>query len=539
LKKTVTISLYLFQKKANANEELVIQNIIDYKDENDGTFYHTLARLGFVDMIGNITLPFSSKAKKRLEEQIDTPDNNKKTALHYAAECRNNIVVEALLEIEKIDVDIVDGENKTALHYAVENEDGEMVKALLEIRDIDVNKTGGEDKKTAFHCAVGNRNTTIVTQFLKHNKLNVIKLDTNVIKEAFYLAVEQRDTTIVTQFLKHNKLDKHVIRKAFRLAAKQGDAKTVSAFINRRKLLDNRTFMITLRELAEIPDAQFTSDDEYKSIAEELLRQNGIKSEQTPKKPNQNAMNAATPFQIAIEYQSTGMMRAIIKALDAKSHLKLLDNSAFKLVIGEGRKGKCRETFRDTAIDLISEGQIDPRIIPKMNRWPWPFYYLGLIFNKSTRPFAKNHFGISRGEATKLWDKYVDNIIGNREGEDVKEDVKNDGAEEKISLFNSLKAIIRKSGKGTRLHALKRYKNSSVIGGIINDPRIDEDEAIQIDYNTEDEKSPDDEDSISSILDDKDSIIISSRRLDSDDPSPATQAKSKRRLSSLRQQGRQ
>jgi ankyrin repeat protein len=118
-----------------------------------------------------------SIAMKLLEsENVNAPDSNQMTPLHYAVERNHFAVIEALLQCPSLDVNVQNRQGETALHNASQFGHIEIVQILLQQPSIMINLQT-IDGQTALHAATSSGHTNIIHLLLQDPAIDVNCLD--------------------------------------------------------------------------------------------------------------------------------------------------------------------------------------------------------------------------------------------------------------------------------------------------------------------------------------------------------------------------
>jgi ankyrin repeat protein len=113
-------------------------------DDDEKTALHYAAELGISRIIKALT-DRKADVNKKTKEDGDTP-------LICAARSDKSIAIEELLTCPGIDINLADKEGNTPLHIAVRRQNISAVKALLKANSIDVNKKN-KNNDTPLACA--------------------------------------------------------------------------------------------------------------------------------------------------------------------------------------------------------------------------------------------------------------------------------------------------------------------------------------------------------------------------------------------------
>jgi hypothetical protein len=180
---------------------------------------------------------------------INSEDNNGRTALSWAAENGDEATVKLLLDTGKVDINSEDNNSRTALSWAVENGDEAIVKLLLDTSKVDV-ESRGNDGQTALSLAAKNGHEALVKLLLDTSKVDVNSED-NDGRTALSWAVENGDEAIVKLLLDTSKVDMESRgndgQTALSLAAKNGHEASVKRWLDTSKVgvdsedIDGRT----------------------------------------------------------------------------------------------------------------------------------------------------------------------------------------------------------------------------------------------------------------------------------------------------------
>lgn len=120
------------------------------------------------------------------DTNINAPDDNMSTALHFACRNGNPTIVKILIGSSNIDVNSADDHGVTPLHYAVFSSKVDIVKIMCQCPDIDLN-VQDEHMSTPLHYAVWNNDIDLVELLLQQPKIDAnvrAKLDRTPLHEA-------------------------------------------------------------------------------------------------------------------------------------------------------------------------------------------------------------------------------------------------------------------------------------------------------------------------------------------------------------------
>jgi hypothetical protein len=105
-------------------------------------------------------------------ENVNAPDSNQMTPIHYAVECNHFAVIEALLQCPSLDINAQNRRGETPLHNASQFGHIKIVQILLQQPSIMINLRA-IDGQTALHAATSSGHTDLIHLLLKHPAIDV------------------------------------------------------------------------------------------------------------------------------------------------------------------------------------------------------------------------------------------------------------------------------------------------------------------------------------------------------------------------------
>ena len=166
-------------------------------DDNRETALHWACRKGHTDVVKQLL--------KAPGIDINVTNNYEETPLLLACTKGHIDVVKQLLEVPEINVNAANKMGQTALHWAY-NKDPGIVKQLLKVPGINVNVTDSRTQSTPLHWACIYRRTDVVKLLLKAPGIDV-NVTNEYKKTAFFLACTHGHTEVVKLLLKAPGID--------------------------------------------------------------------------------------------------------------------------------------------------------------------------------------------------------------------------------------------------------------------------------------------------------------------------------------------
>ncbi|XP_032218348.2 inversin [Nematostella vectensis] len=170
--------------------------------------------------------------------EVDDPDNNSMTALHWGASFGNGDHVKLLLKY-KASITAQDSEKKTPLHWAATNQNASVVKLILEQSTEMINWPDTEGR-TALHLAVSQQNEAVIRALVSVDTCDVSVQD-NTYRAPLHWAAVLGNSKIVKILLRKN-ADYHSVdgngATPLHYCAQNNLAQTVETFLSYSRMKD-------------------------------------------------------------------------------------------------------------------------------------------------------------------------------------------------------------------------------------------------------------------------------------------------------------